>query len=188
MSLTSMWIHGNALAVEDPGEYADIRHRGWATELDFNPIPVDSDDSNYRNSHIPIPTPASVDGASPMLTKITILFETDPNLFVSQVDVWDGNVPVAQFPADASPEAPAGAFTGNMSHLTPDRTNQLTLNPPYKVQYGIGVSLRCLPMDSPALKLTLAAVGADFVFPNPPIIEREAKSETSVRAPVRGAH
>jgi hypothetical protein len=181
MSVTSMWTHGNSLRVEDPGEYADVRHRGWGAELNFNPIPVNSDDDSYRNSHIPIPTPASVDGASPMLTKITILFETDPNLFISQVDVWDGNEPVAQFPANAAPGAPPGVFTGNLSHLAPDSTNQLTLNPPYRVQYGIGVSLRCLPMDSPALKLTVAAVGADFVFPNPPLLKEEPKHATSAR-------
>jgi hypothetical protein len=33
MSLTRVWTHGNSLVVEDPGEYAYIRHRGWGTEL-----------------------------------------------------------------------------------------------------------------------------------------------------------
>ncbi len=113
MSVTTMWIHGNALVVEDPGEYAVIRHRGWGTELDFNSF---DDDESYHNSHIPIPTPASVDGALPMLTQITILFETTSDLYIQQVDVWDGNVPVAQFPCYSAPDPPPGAFTGNLSH------------------------------------------------------------------------
>lgn len=177
MSVTTMWIHGNALVVEDPGEYAVIRHRGWGTELDFNSF---DDDESYHNSHIPIPTPASVDGALPMLTQITILFETTSDLYIQQVDVWDGNVPVAQFPCYSAPDPPPGAFTGNLSHLVPDATNQLKLDPPYAVQYGIGVSLRCFAYGD-TLTLNLAAVGADFVFPNPSIVDKEPEKAKSLR-------
>jgi hypothetical protein len=181
MSLTTMWIHGNALVVEDPGEYAVIRYRGWGVELDFNSF---DNEESYHNSHVPIPTPAVMDGASPMLTKITILFETTADLYIQQVDVWDGNMPVAQFHCYNAPDPPANVFTGNLSHLVPDSTNQLTLDPPYAVQYGIGVSLRCFAYGE-TLTLNLAAIGADFVFPNPPIIRKKATIEGSLREPRR---
>lgn len=94
MATKTLWTHGNALVVEDPGEYSSIRHRGWGTELNFN-SPGEDDDA-YRVCHIPLPTPATIDGVAPTLVKIFILFETTPNVFIGRIDIWHANNAVAQ--------------------------------------------------------------------------------------------
>lgn len=156
MSVTTVWTHGNSLVVEDPGEYAYIRHRGWGTELGFAGPRDDEDILNLslRYSHIPIPTPASVDGDAPWLTKIYVLYETKGFMRVGRIDVWDGNNPVCQFNETYDPE---NRGLGHGNHLTLDLANQLTLSPPYLVSAGIGVTFACdltyLPPDEPEIRI-----------------------------------
>lgn len=175
MSTKTVWTHGNALVVEDPGEYSSIRHRGWGTELNYNQ-PGEDDDA-YRVCHVPLPTPATIDGVTPTLVKIFILFETSPAVFVVRLDLWDGNSPVAQFSSHPEYEPPAGLWVGNGSHLTLDRNNQLPLPQPYEVSTGIGISFVCGVMADSPLQLSVAAVGGEFVLPNPalPVRQKTAK-------------
>jgi len=183
MSITTMWTHGNALVVEDPGEYASIRHRGWGTELSYN---NPGDDDNYRVCHIPLPTLTSVDGESPKLSKVTILYETGGGAFIERVDVWDATQRIAQFPGIYydKPLPPTG-FSGYQSHLSPDRYNVLLFDPPYEAQSGIGISLLVAltgassdpNVPSDPLTVMIAGVGADFVFPMP-VLRRVVATET----------
>jgi hypothetical protein len=165
VSTKTLWTHGNALVVEDPGEYSSIRHRGWGTELNFNQ--PDENDDAYRVCHIPLPAPATIDGVAPTLVKIFILFETSLDLIIGRIDLWDGNNPVAQFSNHGEFEPAAGLWVGTGSHLTLDRNNQLPLPQPHDVSTGIGISLLCMLFSVPGLQLNVAAVGGEFVVPNP---------------------
>jgi hypothetical protein len=175
MTLTAMWTHGNTLAVEDPGEYEYIRHRGYGTLLKYNA--GTSSLGDLRVCHIPIPTPQTVDGASPVIAKITVLFQTDADaplvapsqgvegvVRIEKIDVWDGPTLVTTFQPT----------NWHGSHLSADGVNQLTV-PPTEVQTGIGISLFCSvdgDEDSSEWFLIVAAVGADFVYANLPLVSR----------------
>ncbi len=178
MTLTTMWTHGNALVVEDPGEYEYIRHRGYGTLLKYNAGTSSLDD--LRVCHIPIPTPQTVDGASPVIAKITVLFQTDANaplvapsqgldgvVRIEKIDVWDGPNLVTTFQKT----------DWHGSHLSADGVNQLTV-PPTQVQTGIGVSLFCSvdgDEDPSEWFLIVAGVGGDFVYANTTLLSRGIK-------------
>ncbi|HEY9154207.1 MAG TPA: hypothetical protein VIM69_03690 [Opitutaceae bacterium] len=166
MSITTIWTHGNALTVEDPRDTAYLWHRGWGSELTF-PGPRDNESSSQatRYCHLAIPTPRTLNGEPMELTKLIVLFEVQGDMRISRIDVWDANIPVAQFNEDRNP---GGQIKGVGSHLTIDSTNQLSLPRPYPVQYGIGVSFVCELSfwdGQEPLVLTLAAVGAEFISP-----------------------
>ena len=166
MSTTTIWVHGNALTVEDPRDSAYIWHRGWGSQLTFAG-PRDNEFSSEvaRYCHLSIPTPRTLNGVAMHLTKIIVLFEVQGQMRISRIDLWDANVPVAQFDENRNP---GGQLKGVGSHLTIDSTNQLSLPQAYAVQYGIGGSFVCdldfFPDQQP-LVLTLAAVGAEFISP-----------------------
>jgi hypothetical protein len=162
MTLTTMWTHGNSLVVEDPGEYEYIRHRAYGTLLKYNAGTSSLDD--LRVCHIPIPTPQTVDGASPVIAKITVLFQTDANapfvgpsqgiegvVQVAKVDVWDGPTLVTTFRLN----------DWHGSHLSPDGVNQLAVG----------------DADASQWFLIVAGVAADFVYPNPPLVGRQFETE-----------
>jgi hypothetical protein len=176
MTLTTMWVHGNALVVEDQGQYEFIRHRAYGTLLKYNGGTSSLDD--LRVCHIPIPTPQTVDGLTPSVTKVTVLFQTDadapgaaPNeaiegsVRIEKIDVWDGPTLITTF----------RKYGWHGSHLSADDLNQLVV-PATKVQTGIGVSLFCSidgDADPSVWYLIVAGVGADFVYPNPVLVEHE---------------
>jgi hypothetical protein len=180
MTLTTMWTHGNSLVVEDPGEYEYIRHRAYGTLLKYNAGTSSLDD--LRVCHIPIPTPQTVDGASPVIAKIIVLFQTDANaafvapsqgiegvVRVEKVDVWDGPTLVTTVRLN----------DWHGSHLSPDGVNQLAV-PPTQVHTGIGVSLFCSvdgDFDPSEWFLIVGGVAADFVYPNPPLVGRQLETE-----------
>jgi hypothetical protein len=180
MTLTTMWTHGNSLVVEDPGEYEYIRHRGYGTLLKYNSGTSSADD--LKVCHIPIPTPQTVDGATPVIDKITVLFQTDADepfvapsqgingvVQIQKVDVWDGPTLVTTVQTNG--------WLG--SHLSPDGVNQLKV-PPTQVQTGIGVSLFCSvggDGDPSEWFLIIGGVSADFVYPNPPLVRRQLETE-----------
>ena len=166
MSITSLWVHGNALVVEDPRDAAQLWHRGWGSQLTFGGA-RDNESSSYatRYCHLSIPTPRTLGGEAMLLTKLTVLFEVKGQMRISRIDVWDANVPVAQFNEDLNP---GGQLKGVGSHLTIDATNQLALPQPHAVQYGIGITFVCeltFFAEQQPLVLTLAGVGADFISP-----------------------
>lgn len=163
MGMQTTWTHGHAVVVEDAGQYSSIRYRGWGTELNYG-SPGEGDD-DYRVCHVPLATPPIIDGAAPTLTKLFVLFETSPNVFVTQIDIWDANIPVAQTHNHPEFEPAVGLFVGNGSHLTLDRNNQLPLPQPYRVSFGIGVSLVCGLVGASPLRLTVAAIGAEYEIP-----------------------
>jgi hypothetical protein len=193
LATETLWTHGNAVVVEDPGEYSSIRHRGWGTELNYNP--PGEDDLSYRVCHIPLSTPATIDGVAPTLVKIFILFETTPNLNIVRIDLWDGNNAIAQFSDHTGEEPPPGpgVFLGNGPHLTLDPNNQLPLPEPHRVSTGIGISFLCGMVPPQPLQLNVAAVGGEFVVPNPdvsraPRPKAPSNAPPGPRTPKKGGH
>ncbi len=191
MATKTLWTHGNAVVVEDPGEYSSIRHRGWGTELNYN-APGEDDDA-YRVCHIPLPTPATIDGVAPTLVKIFILFETTPNVIIGRIDIWDANNAVAQISNHGEFEPAPGLWVGNGSHLTLDRNNQLPLPQPYDVSTGIGISFLCSLFSVLPLQLNVAAVGGEFVVPNPGVSKAQrltahSNAPSSLTKSKKGGH
>lgn len=167
MSLTTIWTHGNAVQVEDPGDYQYIRHRGRGTELMFNPIDPNSD-TIARWCHIPISTPTSVDGEAATLSKIILLYEADNQIALSKIDIFDGwYLQQSLRGSDKVPDGDQWFSNSSGAHLDPDPYNQFTLREPFTPSYGIGITLWVYV--GAGAGLTVAAVGADFVYPNPSI-------------------
>jgi hypothetical protein len=184
MSATTSWIHGNALRVEDPGEYANVRHRGWGSELNYAGPRDDEDGQNLslRWCHIGVPTPTPVDGVEPELGRIFVLYKTDStsDLHITQIDVYDAGNKLGSIPLGY--DKAANDWLGSGDHLNLDKYNQFA--PPvnrYRVQNGIGLSFACLftviPPNEPETpatqywQLTIAAVGVEFIWPI--VIEEE---------------
>jgi hypothetical protein len=180
MIVTTMWTHGNSLVVEDPGEYEYIRHRGYGTLLKYSRPTSSPDDLHV--CHIPIPTPQTVDGESPEIAKITVLFQTDASapsvppsdgvtgvVQIQKLDIWDGPTLLTTVTPDA--------WRG--SHLAPDALNQLPLQP-LRVHTGIGVSLFCSvggDFDASEWFLIVGGVSADFMYPSAPLVTRQLETE-----------
>jgi hypothetical protein len=157
VSLTTMWTHGNSLKVEDSGEYQSIRHRGYGVELTFAGPREDEDpdDLSPRYVHIPIPTPASVDGSVPWLTNVYVLYKTTGWSTINQIYLYDANNAITHFSADPTgphasdpPSAdPKGGLIGYGDHLTMSAANKFALDEPFREPYllgtGIGVTLSC---------------------------------------------
>jgi hypothetical protein len=198
MSLNTVWTHGNSLRVEDPGEYQNVRHRGWGTVLTYARRRDDEknlDSLSPRYCHIPIPTPTAVDGTSPWLTHVYVLFETQGYAKLGGLGLWDADNLLQSFADDSS--GLAGRFGG---FLTISKFNTFTLAEPPVVQRGIGVTLAVqldiIPdndsahtgqppappsTDSDPWILTVTAVGADFVFPRSPLTVFTGFSEATLQ-------
>lgn len=194
-----MWTHGNSLRVEDPGEYQTIRHRGYAAELTFARPREDEDPDQMspRYTHVPIPTPAWVDGSAPWLTNVYVLYQTKGFVTLNQIYVYDANNVITNFSADPAdlkaskgPPAtdPRGGLIGYGDHLTSGPANKFPLPEPYVVGTGIGVTLSCMlnlipptgnATESDPWMLYVAAVGADFVYPHSNLSFYSGFTETS---------
>jgi len=101
----AMWVHGNTVQVEFPKRLAATDadadssgfRRGWGTLFrGGDPDPVRA--SNWF--HIPIPTPALLDDAKPLLKRVFVLYRTSPEQSrarLTSLHLYDGTNPVAAF-------------------------------------------------------------------------------------------
>jgi hypothetical protein len=179
MSMETSWTHGNSLVVEDPGEYVNIRHRGWGTELYYYPVawPSDSDQPGSRLSicHIPIPTPGVVNGETALLARVYYLFRTQGPISLISIDVWDG-INVVYSRNLLEDQLHGKALTKGDFLESVDFYNQTTIPGSYHVQTGINLSLSvevdAVDPNNPdpdAPMLSISAAGADFAFPSSPL-------------------
>lgn len=86
MSLTSMWIHSNAVVVETPENLGYTKHVGWG--VNFGLL-----NNTQTWLHIPIPTPTLSNDVHLELQKVYLLFQTDhPDTggTIHAVHVYDG--------------------------------------------------------------------------------------------------
>ena len=93
----SLFTHGNALRVENPGNLAGLNNFGWGTQIEFHPpIQGQTGDVPTLQSapgswfHLPLDsTLTTFRSASPRLISVTILFQTT-NCRIDKVHVYDG--------------------------------------------------------------------------------------------------
>jgi hypothetical protein len=164
--ITAMWVHGNAVIPERPSDFTDIRHLGWGSELVFRAGEGDPPDFVESIIHIPIPTPAVINGGPADLAKVFLLYEMDllgdTAIWLKNLDVWDGpNLLESQGLYVQSPTRPKTHWRG--SHITAlDQDNTVVLPRPKRVHFGLGLSFLCQSSSGPGA-LRIAAAGADFL-------------------------
>lgn len=69
MTISAMWMHGTALAVESPEHLASNGRFGWGGDLQVQP-------GQSTWMHIQVPTPVLVGGVQARLLRAFFLFET----------------------------------------------------------------------------------------------------------------
>jgi hypothetical protein len=170
MSTTAVWVHGNAVLVENPSDFSSVDRRGWGTDLTFSPGVA------FRESvlHIPIPTPVLIRDVRTHLLRIFVLYETEVRVerqvMIKGIDIWDGGAQLDSVPVGTGPVPWQG------SHLSAiDQFNRIDLSPSREVKFGIGLSLHCVTAGGPG-PIRIAAAGADFW-----IQERSEQRENPIR-------
>jgi hypothetical protein len=165
--ITAMWVHGNTVIPERPSDFTDIRHLGSGAELVFRA--GEGDPPGYVESflHIPIPTPALINGAPADLAKVFLLYETDTQgateILLKSLEMWDGQNLLER--QDLYIQLPTGPTTQHWygSHITMlDQDNTVVLSQPKRVHFGLGLFLLCHSSTGPGT-LRIAAAGADFL-------------------------
>ena len=84
MTISAMWMHGTALAVESPEHLASNGRFGWGGDLQVQP-------GQSTWMHIQVPTPVLVGGVQARLLRASFLFETFGGRF-DELHVFDAGV------------------------------------------------------------------------------------------------
>jgi hypothetical protein len=133
----SLFTHGNALRVENPGNLAGLNNFGWGTQIEFHPpIQGQTGDVPTLQSapgswfHLPLDsTLTTFRSASPRLISVTILFQTT-NCRIDKVHVYDGARFLQEFKSNQF------GFHGEFL----DSRNAFKLDSPHPVFSAIGIS------------------------------------------------
>jgi hypothetical protein len=152
MALHASWVHGTALAVENPENLARVGFFGWGGDMLIQP-------GKSSWFHLPVPTPVIVADTRLKLVRVFVLFKSDPGAGnIRNVHVWDGSAKVTEF---------------NNLNLQGEHRNGLdaqnTFNLPsvHTVAFGIGISFffqAAVGIDSPIppARLIVGTGGGDF--------------------------
>lgn len=160
MGTTTVWTHGNALVVEDPGEYDAIRHRGWGTELTYR---APGEDDSARVCHLPLSAPTPVDGFVPELAEVVVLFDAGAAVVVQDVHLWDGGELFHRVHYVTTANPAAGAWTGIGDQRTAGPYNVVAPPRPQVLSAGLGLSLLVGLWPEDALTMTVTSVGAIYL-------------------------
>jgi hypothetical protein len=149
MALHASWVHGTALAVENPENLTRASYFGWGAEMHFVP-------GKSGWFHMPLPTPVIVGDVRTKVQKLFLMFKTDAGE-IRNVHIWDG---------------PNRIQTFDGLHLTGDHWNGLdavntfNLSTPHSVIWGMGISFfvqASIGFDTVIdPKLFVASAGGDF--------------------------
>ena len=168
MAISTSWIHGNALTVEDPINVLDGRevgrlvltHYGWGTQVTTEGRPV-----LFCWFHLPIPTifPPLSKTEALRLNRVFLLF-TSTDARIGQVDIYDNNTRIQEFTGLALD----GDFLTIGAQNTFNISASTEINLPYHVKGGIGLSFQFVssiaidapPPTQPAIMV--AGAGAEF--------------------------
>jgi Family of unknown function (DUF6623) len=150
MPVTQMWMHGNALLVEPPNFRAESSGPSAQVAL-----------PNFGGAwmHIPVPTPAVLDGVRSRLLRVFFLFEISGSTAVGALQVFDGSTLVQEF---------TGLQRFGSHSASADADNTFNLTNPHTVNFGISVTVRLRAATSPSApagtpsRLAVPAVGGDF--------------------------
>lgn len=154
----AVWVHGNAVTVERPGDLAGEVRIGWGAKFLLKP----GSDNWF---HVSIPTPVLIDDVRLKLAKVFVLFVTskpeEGNVFsgstIGALHIYDGAKKVKVF------DDPRGG-THNAKI---DARNTWAIDEPLSIYYGLGLSIyafatQVLSNEGPA-PVEFATIGADFV-------------------------
>ncbi len=119
---TAMWVHGLIAQAEYPVHSEVVK--GWGKEFAGHWI------SNWF--HIPITTPAMLEGVRPKLANVSVFYKTD-GAVVSALHVYDGPNKVREF--DVVPP-----LEGDHS-ASIDSSNTWEIDPPIEMKLGLGISI-----------------------------------------------
>ncbi len=150
MTISAMWMHGTALAVESPEHLASNGRFGWGGDLQVQP-------GQSTWMHIQVPTPVLVGGVQARLLRAFFLFETFGGRF-DELHVFDGGSKVHEF---------KGLNLSGKHRAGVDSANRFDLATPHTVFFGVGLSAHftaSIGIDSPIppTRVIVSAAGGDF--------------------------
>jgi len=163
MSISSSWMHGNALTIESPIRYGETGQE--VTRLILTPSGQGAWVSTERGGitswmHLPIPTIYEATSRFERfeLLSVSLLFECWDSS-IQFVHIYDGYEKIAEF--NGVMDQGLG-LTGN--RLVKSNSNTFILKQPHHVKRGIGLSFffAADANASPAESLFVAAACADF--------------------------
>lgn len=149
MALHASWVHGNAVQVESPENFASVGHYGWGGDAALNP---------GKNSwfHIPIPTPVITADARTKVQRFFVMYKAE-NCQIRNVHIYDGSAKVQ--------ELNGLQFTGDHRSAL-DGANTFDLASPHTVLFGMGITFfvqASIGFDTVIqTRFITATAGADF--------------------------
>jgi hypothetical protein len=148
--MSTYWVHGNATVVESPESLSQIGYFGWGADM-YLPGGGES------WFHIPLSSPAVVDGAAGMLESVILMFGCDGG-HIAQVDVYDGPDRLHSFTALDLDGEHRGAV---------DKINTFALAAPHAMRFGASLSfwfLADVGFDSqiPDARVSISSAGATY--------------------------
>ncbi len=160
----AVWVHGNAVTAERPGDLAGEVRIGWGSSFLLKP----GTDNWF---HVSIPTPVLIDGVRPKLSKVFVLFTTSKSegggefgeggMFqgsvIDALHLYDGAKKVKSFD-----ETRTGKHTAKI-----DAANTWAIDAPLTIYYGLGLSIHArapqVMSDDAPQPVEFATIGADFI-------------------------
>jgi hypothetical protein len=154
----AVWVHGNAVVAERPGDLAGEVRIGWGSKFLLKP----GSDNWF---HVSIPTPVLIDGVRPKLSKVFVLFATSKaegggmlqGSSITALHVYDGAKKVKSFG-----ETRMGKHTAQI-----DAANTWAVDAPLTIYYGLGLSIHArapqVTSDDAPQPVEFATIGADFI-------------------------
>ncbi len=157
-TLNSVWVHGNAFQVENPGALAETQRKGWGTSFKGN-----SGASTWV--HVSIPTPVVHENEHPRLERVSLLYKLE-GAEIWNVHVYDG--------AKRIKLVNSLHLSGDFSRRVVSDENTWRLEPPAALTSGLGISVNLQfaantggPYGTANLEALFVAAGADFVISSP---------------------
>lgn len=160
-----MWTHGTSLQVENPEQFGSILRMGRGTRIVNKDFVREEPGTGYSQSwvHFAIPTPAFSSGGRLSIRSVILNFRTSeppygikgtPFVSIEEVHVWDGHIRIASHQV-------------NPSLATERRFERFSVPTGHNVQWGVGVSVNLLMMNSiPGSSrrwIEFGSAGAEFV-------------------------
>jgi hypothetical protein len=162
-SLSAIWVHGNTAKAQTPSRVNEVR---FTFSTRYTPSQQPEDGINWF--HFPMLTPVSIEGVSPRLSKVFVLYHAETPggheiIRVNEVDVFDGPRLVQKFEDNGNDLN----LTGDHGfEVDPSNTWNITIAE-NAIRIGLGISVRAyLPEPDPDLNiiggLTFTSAGAMF--------------------------
>jgi hypothetical protein len=168
MAISTSWIHGNALTVENPTYVLDgnelgrlvLTHYGWGTQVSTEGHPVP-----FCWFHLPIPTifPPLSKTEALRLNRVFLLFRC-VEASIKEIDIYDNNTKIQEF----NDLGLQGDYLTIGTQNTFNVSAGTEVNLPYHVKGGIGLSFQLVSsigIDPPAgtqPEIMVAGAGAEF--------------------------